>query len=49
LRDAAREGRVIHFRQRDDLVMAIHEALDALEALKGQVTVAPPAPGTEDR
>jgi hypothetical protein len=32
LRDAAREGRVIHFRQRDDLVMAIHEALDALEA-----------------
>ncbi len=29
LRDAAREGRVIEFRQRDPLVMAIHRALDA--------------------
>lgn len=33
LRDAAREGRVIHFRQRDELVMAIHNALNQLEAL----------------
>ena len=28
LRDATREGRVIEFRQRDPLVMAIHDALD---------------------
>jgi hypothetical protein len=33
LRDAARVGRVIHFRERDELVMAIHSALDALDAL----------------
>lgn len=32
LRDAAREGRVIDYRQRDPLVMAIHNALDALSA-----------------
>ena len=28
LRDAAREGRIIEFRQRDELVLAIHRALD---------------------
>lgn len=33
LRDAAREGRVIEFRQRDELVIAIHKALDLLEEL----------------
>jgi len=33
LRDAAREGREIGFRKRDPLVMAIHNALDKLEAL----------------
>jgi hypothetical protein len=33
LRDAAREGREIGFRQRDPLVMAIHQALDKLEEL----------------
>jgi len=42
LRDAAREGRRIDFRERDPLVMAIHDALDALEAerdhLAAQVT-----------
>lgn len=32
LRDAVREGRRIDFRQRDELVMAIHHALDALRA-----------------
>lgn len=35
LRDAAREGRVIDFRQRDPLVMAIHRALDELETSAG--------------
>ena len=33
LRDAAREGRVMDFRERDPLVMAIHSALDAIERL----------------
>jgi hypothetical protein len=44
LRDAAREGRVIGFRQRDPLVMAIHAALDAglLAASRQPVT---PEPG----
>lgn len=32
LRDAAREGRVIDFRKRDPLVMAIHRALDLVES-----------------
>lgn len=38
LRDAAREGRVIDFHQRDPLVMAIHKALDRLEALLASYT-----------
>ncbi len=33
LRDAVREGRRIDFRERDELVMAIHDALDAHGAL----------------
>ncbi len=33
LRDAAREGRMLHFHQRDPLVMDIHRAFDALERL----------------
>jgi hypothetical protein len=32
LRDAARVGRIIEFRQRDPLVIAIHRALDAYES-----------------
>jgi hypothetical protein len=32
LRDAVREGRVIEFRERDELVIAIHRALDHVEA-----------------
>lgn len=43
-RDAAREGRVIEFRQRDPLVIAIHRALDELEAL-----LASQRPPTEER
>ena len=31
LRDAAREGRIIEFWQRDPLVMAIHKAIDIAE------------------
>jgi hypothetical protein len=31
LRDAAREGRIIDYRKRDPLVLAIHRALDRLE------------------
>jgi hypothetical protein len=49
LRDAAREGRVIDFRQRDPLVMAIHRAFDACE----EALLAPPGvsprPSTEER
>lgn len=41
LRDAAREGRVIDFRQRDPLVMDIHNALDRLDAA---LLTASPAP-----
>lgn len=33
LRDAAREGRVIDFRRRDPLVLAIHAAIDRAEEL----------------
>lgn len=33
LRDAARLGRFIEFRQRDPLVLVIHQAFDRLEAL----------------
>lgn len=44
LRDAVREGRVLDFRQRDPLVLAIHNALDELEALLAAGTVALPAP-----
>ncbi len=37
LRDAARTGCVMDFRQRDPLVMTIHEALDQAEARAGRV------------
>jgi len=40
LRDATREGRILDFRQRDPLVMAIHRALDLAEST-------PPAPPRE--
>jgi hypothetical protein len=33
LRDAAREGLMIHFRQRDELVMDVHAAFELLEQL----------------
>jgi hypothetical protein len=35
LRDAARTGRIIEFRQRDPLVAVIHDALDELEKVGG--------------
>jgi hypothetical protein len=37
LRDATRSGLRLDFRQRDPLVMAIHHALDHLEALPLEV------------
>jgi hypothetical protein len=43
LRDAARQGRVIDFRQRDALVMAIHDALDLVEFQRA----VPPQEGRE--
>jgi len=38
LRDATREGRTIHFRKRDPLVLAIHDALDEAEATIARLT-----------
>ena len=40
LRDAARQGRVIEFRQRDPLVLDIHAAFDELERLLAELTAA---------
>lgn len=48
LRDAARLGRVIDFRERDPLVLAIHRVIDAAESFAARPVAVPAPPVTPE-